>query len=130
MKNDGASLIEILVAVCLFSFVIVGLAQSTMSSHRTGDASRFDAEATILAYDKLEQLRTRLSTDTDLADGAHVDAANPMRADGGASGIYSRSWQVASNSPTLGMKRIEMRVSWASPLGPRSILLVSTIGLL
>lgn len=126
----GASLVEILVATMIFSFFVVGFARSTMSSRRTGDASRFESEATILALDKLEQLRTLLPTAADVTDGTHVDAANPLHPQGTTGGVYSRSWQVTSNVPTLGMKRVEMRVSWPSALGARSVLLVTTMGYL
>lgn len=129
-EERGASLVEILVATLIFSFFVVGFARSTMNSRRTGDASRFESEATILALDKLEQLRVLLPTHADLTDGAHVDAANPLRSQGTTGGIYGRSWQVTSNVPTLGMKRVEMRVSWPSPLGARSVLLVTTMGYL
>jgi Tfp pilus assembly protein PilV len=126
----GASLVEILVATLIFSFFVVGFARSTMNSRRTGDASRFESEATILALDKLEQLRMLLPTHADLTDGAHVDTVNPLHPHGASGGIYSRSWQVTSNLPMLGMKRVEMRVSWPSQLGARSVLLVTTMGYL
>ena len=129
-EESGASLIEVIVSVLIFSFVVVGFARTTMSARRTGDQSRFEAEATTLAMDKLEYLRTRLPTDTDLTSGTHVDSVNPLRPDGTSGGVYTRSWRITSDLPMLGMSRVEMRVSWPSQIGTRSVLLVSTFSVL
>jgi Tfp pilus assembly protein PilV len=126
LGERGASLIEAVVAVLIFSTVVVGFARTTMSSRRTGDWSRFEAEATTLAMDKLEYLRTRPATDAELTSGAHVDATNPLRPDGTSGGVYTRTWQITQNVPIVGMSRIEMRVAWPSQIGGRSVLLVST----
>lgn len=126
IDDRGASLIEALVAVVIFAVVIVGFAASTIGARRSGDASRYEAEATTLAMDKLEDLRSRQWSDGDLTAGAHTDAGNPLRPDGASGGVYTRTWQITSDLPMAGMRRLEMRVSWPSPLGERSVLLVST----
>ena len=126
----GAGLIEVIVAVLIFATAVLAFGQSTMSARRAGDESRFEAEATTLAMDKLEELRTRLPIHADLATGAHTDPANPLRPSGSGGGIYTRTWQMTPNVPIAGLGRVEMRVTWRSQLGPRSIVLVSTYTLL
>ena len=124
-SEHGSTLIEVLVAVLILGGVIVSFAVATMSARRSGDTSRFEAEATTLAIDKLEELRTLASSDADLSAGAHTDASNPLRPDGTSGGVYTRTWHVTDALPTPGMRRVEMRVRWPSPLGQRSILIVS-----
>jgi prepilin-type N-terminal cleavage/methylation domain-containing protein len=121
----GSTLIEVLVALVIFGGAIVGFAVATTSARRNGDSSRFEAEATTLAIDKLEELRTLESNDAELSVGAHADGSNPLRPDGTPGGVYTRTWQVTNALPTSGMRRVEMRVRWPSPLGERSVLLVS-----
>lgn len=123
----GATLIEVLVALVIFGGVVVGFAVATEGAQRSGDSSRFEAEATTLAIDKLEGLRTLPSTNADLSVGEHTDGANPLRPDGAPGGVYTRTWRVTDALPMSGMRRIEMRVSWPSPLGGRSVLLVAAV---
>lgn len=127
--EHGSSLIEVMVAATIFSIFIVGFARTTMSARWTGDWSRFEAEATTLAMDKLEHLRTLLPTDSALTPGAHSDAGL-LRPDRTSGGVYTRSWMVTSDVPIVGMSRIEMRVAWPSQIGTRSVLLVSTFSTL
>ncbi|MGH7803146.1 MAG: hypothetical protein ACREQJ_02260 [Candidatus Binatia bacterium] len=126
----GAGLIEVIVAVLIFAIAVLGFATSTTSARQAGDASRFEAEATTLAMDKLEELRTRLPTDPELGAGAHTDTDNPLRPDAETGGIYTRTWQMTPNLPMLGLGTIEMRVTWPSQLGPRGVVLVSTFTIL
>ena len=125
VDERGSSLIEVMVAVVIFSVFILGFARTTMTARRTGDSSRFEAEATTLAVDKLEHLRTLLPTSADLTPGTHSEA-NRLRPDGMPGGVYTRSWTVTTNLPMVGMSRIQMRVAWPSQVGTRSVLLVST----
>ena len=127
VKGDehGGTLTEVLVALVIFGGVIVGFAAATMGARRSGDSSRFEAEATTLAIDKLEDLRTLAASDAELSVGEHSDGGNPLRPNGAPDGVYTRTWRVTDALPMAGMRRIEMRVSWPSPLGRKSVLLVA-----
>ena len=129
-NERGASLIEVIVAVLIFAVAVLGFGQTTVSSRRAGDSSRFEAEATTLAMDKLEDLRRRLPTDAQLTAGTHTDTANPLRPSGVGGGTYTRTWQVTRNLPVVGLAQIEMRVTWTSQLGQRRVVLVSTFTIL
>ena len=129
----GAALIEIMVAVVIFAAVSAGLASSTINAKRTSDSSRHAAEATTLAFDRLEQLRTAGSGAADFTTGSHTDTANPMNSNNTGSGIFTRTWTVTSSLPGLSpvitpgaLLRVEMRVSWPNPNGATgSVTLVS-----
>jgi Tfp pilus assembly protein PilV len=126
-REHGAALIEIMVAVMILVACVLGLANSTVSARRFGDSSRHGAEATTLAFDKIEHLRILLPTDPQLSAGSHSDAANPLAADGNGGGIFTRTWTVTSNLPITAMARIEMRVSWPAQTGTRSVTLIGFV---
>jgi Tfp pilus assembly protein PilV len=126
---EGVSLIEVMVGVVIFVFIILGLAKSIVNARRTGESSRALAEATTLALDKLEHLRTLLPIDGQLTAGTHTDAANPLRADGASNGIYTRTWTITSDLPLIGMKHVEMKISWRDGLGSHEIALATALSL-
>jgi Tfp pilus assembly protein PilV len=126
-RQNGAALIEVMVATVIFVAVSAGLTSSTINAKRTADSSRHAAEATTLAFDKLEQLRTLGSGVGDLTSGSHSDTANPMNSNSTGQGIFTRSWTVSTSLPTLTpalmsgtLSRIDMRVSWPNPNGGTS----------
>jgi len=133
-RQHGAALIEVMVAVVIFVAVSAGLTSSTINAKRTADGSRHAAEATTLAFDKIEQLRTQASGTGELAAGSHSDTANPLNTNGtGGGGIFTRTWTVSTSLPSLSpalmsgtLSRIDMRVSWPNPNGGNgSVTLVS-----
>jgi Tfp pilus assembly protein PilV len=129
--QDGSALIEVMVALVTFVLITLGLTSSTINAQRTSDGSRHAAEATTLALDMLEYLRTRPSSAAELTSGAHSDAANPVTPTGGGGGIFTRTWTVtrslASLSPTVApgtIGRVDMQVSWPTKGGAGSVTLV------
>jgi len=130
--DGGFALVEVIIAALIFVFAALGLTSSTVNAKRAADGSRFASEATTLAFDKLEQLRTLDPSSTDLTAGSHADGANPMRSNGSGRGIYSRSWTVTATLPTLTpavttvtIGRVDVRVSWPSPTGTGAVTLTS-----
>jgi Tfp pilus assembly protein PilV len=131
-SHGGFALVEVMVAGMIFVLVTLGLTSSTLNAKRASDGSRYASEATTLAFDKLEQLRTLAPVAADLTSGSHTDGANPLRASGSGRGIYSRSWTVTATLPTLApavttvtFGRIDVRVSWPSPAGSGTVTLTS-----
>jgi Tfp pilus assembly protein PilV len=131
-EASGSALIEIIVALVIFLTVSVGLTSSTINAKRTSDGSRHTAEATTLAFDKLEQMRTEATTSADFTSGSHTDAVTPMNANGASGGIFTRTWTVTTNltglSPSVSsgtVGRVDMRVSWPTQTGTASVTLVS-----
>ena len=129
LGQSGSSLIESVIAVAVFLSVTLGFAGSTLHASRKAHVSRAVAEGTTLAFDKLEELRTRVLTHADLTSGAHTDTLNPLQPTGVRGGIYTRTWTVTADSPIDGMKRIEMRVAWPERGGAQTLTLVTYAGL-
>ncbi len=102
----GFTLIEILVAMVVFAIASLGLAMGVTSVMRSNQRSYLASIATNLAQDKLEDLKARpASVSTCMTD---CDTPKP-KTDGVE---FTRTWQVFSNSPTTGVKRIDVTVQW------------------
>ena len=118
-SQHGGTFIEVLAAVAVFAVVVVGLSPTLLNTRRVADLSKNQSVATTLAEDKIEQIRT-LSTVTSSSDG-------PLNADGTSGGIFSRSWTVTANSPTAGISRLEVVVSWRDRPSASSVRLVTLV---
>ena len=111
-KHDGFTLIEILVAVTIFSFAVLGLAIGTVSLIQTNQNSHLNTSAINLAQAKFEELRAMTSA-------AFAGLSCPSYATTGCSDTpvasgktFSRSWQFTANSPVTGVNKIDVKVDW------------------
>ena len=115
-RRDGFTLIEILIAMGIFTAAILGVAISTTSVIKANQSSYSTTIAINLAQDKLEELKALPAS---LASGGPVtDTINGE--------TFSRSWTVTSDSPITGMKRIDVTVTWTD-YGSHSITLRSAV---
>jgi len=103
----GFTLIEILVAMAVFAIASLGLAIGVTSVIRANQRSYLASIATNLAQDKLEELKARPAS-VSPCTGANCDDPKPE-----TNGVeFTRTWQVFNNSPTTGVKRIDVTVQW------------------
>jgi type II secretion system protein I len=106
-SRAGFSLIEVLVAIGIFSFAMLGLAIGAIAITRANKTSQSHTVATNVAQDKLEQLRAQpfaavtAGTDTVTFQGVN----------------YTRTWALAASTPTF--KQIDVTVNWTD-YGPRN----------
>jgi Tfp pilus assembly protein PilV len=103
-SQSGASFIEVVTAVGLFAMVAIGLSPALLSARKVADLGKDQSIATALAQDKIEQIRQAASVSNG-SDG-------PLQPNGSANGIFSRNWTVYTNSPTTGVNRVDVTVSW------------------
>ena len=99
MKNAGFSLLEILVALTVFSIASVALTTGVTTSIRANNTSEHLTQATILAQDKLEAL---LASAPIFATGSDAPRTG-----------FSRTWTIASDTPQIGVTQISVSISWA-----------------
>ena len=96
-KNSGFSLIEVLIALAIFSVGILAVGSMQLSTHKNNTAGNKTTEATMLARQKIEELRAIQDLD-DIGSGNDTV------------GIYSREWD---RGPISGITRpIWVEVSW------------------
>jgi len=114
-SHEGFSLIEVLVAIGIFSVAILGLAVGAITITRANKTSQFHTVGTNLAQDKLEQLKASAFA----AVGAGDDVPPPVQ------GVaFTRNWTVTNNTATF--KQINVTVQWTD-YTPHSLTISSAI---
>jgi len=94
--RHGFTLIEVLIAMAIFSIGILAVGAMQLSSTHSNTGARIQTEEYTWVVDQIERL-TGLDYDHgDLDDGDHAIARSP----------YTVSWTVAENMPVDGAKRI------------------------
>ncbi len=106
-KRNGFSLIEVLIALVLLTVGLLALGGMQIVSIKGNSFSRGVTQATVLAQDKLEELRELPFADSSLSIGRHDE--------GVLSGSeFSRSYDVESLSATL--KTVTVTVQWTEEI--------------
>ena len=136
MKTEkGFTLIEVFFAIFIIVFVLFALNKMTVLVMRSNSFNDHTSSAIDLAQDKMEELKSALPTSTILVDiqaTNNNDLSNTTNFDfqegnldglGRAGGIYTRTWNVADNSPKVGMKSVAVIVSWLDQMGSHKVLL-------
>lgn len=112
LGSTGYSLLEILVAMAIFSIVSVALTSSLTSGIRINHASERLTQATVFAQDTLETLSARPA-----ARESGTDTPHPG---------FTRTWTVTPNVPQPGVIQIDVIVSWTD-YQPRMITLSTVL---
>ena len=109
-KDYGFTLVEILIAITIFCFAVLGLAIGTVSVIRTNQTSHLRASAVNLAQARLEELRAMTSA---AFSSLSCPSSTPCSDNATASGVtFTRQWRITTNSPVAGVNRIDVTVNW------------------
>lgn len=112
-SQSGFTMIELMIAVLLTAIAMSGIIALFLSQNRASGVSRHTSEASALAQDKLEKLRT-MSTAT--AGTETVDAQGNV----GSANLYTRTWTVTAQT---GYSDLSVTVSWDENGGTRSVVM-------
>ena len=112
LGRAGYSLIEVLVALTLFSVAALGISAGVATVVRTGKLSADFTHATILAQDKLEELRAQVGPVTTGSDSPQSG--------------FARTWAVTPDSPETGVTQINVTVSWED-FTPHTVTLTTVV---
>ena len=123
-KNSGFTLIEALIAMAIFAIGILAVGSLQMSTTKNNTTGNMTTQATMLARQKLEELKT-VPDVTALPNGATLDPNNPIDVDGNTGGIYTRQWNVSNPLGTSTSRHITVTVSWDRRGQNRSVVLES-----
>jgi prepilin-type N-terminal cleavage/methylation domain-containing protein len=112
-KQAGFTMIEVMIASLLTAIAMSGIVGLYMVQMRSSGYSRRNTEATILAEDKMEFLRTQL---------APASGTETVNEPGGVPNMFERRWSVA---PTAEWIDYNVTVSWLEEGVLRSITVAS-----
>jgi type IV pilus modification protein PilV len=123
-SNTGFTLIEVLVAMAIFAIAVLGLAMGATSVMRANQTSYNNTLATNLAQDRLEQLKALTVSSLPSCPSYATAGCSDTSTTSGVT--FTRSWQIIANSPTTGVNRLDVQVSWTDYMS-RSITISSAI---
>jgi type IV pilus assembly protein PilV len=135
MRNEhGLTMIEVMIAIAIFSIGILATMALQTGSTRGNTKARYLTSASTYAADRLERLVQLPYTHADLTGGLHSPALDADGIDNnfngavdepGESGPLQLTWQVTDDSPIVRTKTVRVDVVWRDPLRQRSISMVS-----
>jgi type IV pilus assembly protein PilV len=120
--RNGYLMLEILIAVAIFSVGFLAVGTLIISTTRNNTTGNIITQATMIASEKLESLKDT----TDIAALASGADPNPIDEQGKNGGIYTRSWTINTLPADNTARRIKVRVSW-NRLGQNRAVELTTI---
>lgn len=118
--TKGFTLIEVLMAMAIFSIGILAVASLQISAVQNNDLGNLITQATMLAQEKMESLK---STDdiTALTDGSETNIDHY----GESGGIFDRSWTISNPLGGSSSRQIEIAVQWSKRGINRNVILAA-----
>jgi prepilin-type N-terminal cleavage/methylation domain-containing protein len=113
--DDGFSMVELIVALCLFSIGMLGAAGVLIATHNGTLYSKNFSEAVALAEEKIEALR-RVNFDTVEGECGTAEESEP----------YTLSCEIAPYTD-MGLKQVAVTVQWPYRAGMKEIMIASLV---
>ena len=123
-EQSGYLMLEILMAVAIFSVGFLAVGTLIISTTRNNTSGNIITQATLLAAEKLQNLKDTADIST-LVAGTYTDDF-PIDDQGKAGGLYTRSWTIALLAANDTARRIQVRVGWRR-LGLNRAVVLTTI---
>jgi Tfp pilus assembly protein PilV len=125
-RTHGVSMIEVVIALAVLGFGMLGMAAAQISSYRFSDTSRERSLAHGLAQQQLEifQAMSSTSIDTVIAAG-NTDPLNPIDPDPNDAALmaFNRSWVISPDTPEDGVYTVQVTVNWTGNGGAQQVQL-------
>lgn len=125
-KQRGVSLIEVVIALAVLGFGMLGMAAAQMSAYRFSDSSRERTLAHGLAQQQIEIFQAMSSTSLDaIIAGGTTDPLNPIDPDpnDNSAMAFNRTWAITPDTPESGVYTIIVNVNWTGNAGPQTVQL-------
>jgi len=118
-NQEGASVVEIMVAVLIFSIGLVAAMRMLPQSSAHTTHSRNRTIAVNIAQEKIEELMAEGYEQADLAAGDHDDPDNPI------SNHFNRTWTVTDDTPIADMKLVSVSVNFPTSGADSTVTLIT-----
>ncbi len=134
-QDQGFTLVEIMIALLVFSAIMLGVAAGLIAAIRTNQGNVVRSEALRIAEDELNRLRgerfSTSGTSADLTENAPLWTPNPptpvLSNVRGTAITFRRARQVTDLATTAtALKRIEVAVGWNDSNNPGGAALAAT----
>jgi prepilin-type N-terminal cleavage/methylation domain-containing protein len=113
--DTGFTLVEVLIALVIFTIGLLGTAALTVTVIQTNAISKRQSQAIVHAQDRLEEVRELGYSNAAAAQGTeYIDPATQTWAAGNAYVSYKRQTVVNADTPAAGMTTVTVTVSWDS----------------
>jgi type IV pilus assembly protein PilV len=112
--EKGLTLLEVLVAMVVLSLGLLALAKMQITAIQVNAISGRLSQGTAIAQDKVEQLMALPYADANLEVTTHTET----RPAG-----YTITWQVAQDALAVGVKTINLTVTWSNRGRPKTFSL-------
>ncbi len=110
-RDNGFTLVEVLIAILILTIGLLGMASLTVGIIKGNKFSADLTTATVLAQDKMEDVRRLGYSDMPTVDGTDPEAYGSIA--GYAN--YRRDTETDVDSPATDMKTITVTVYWKDP---------------
>ena len=110
-KDKGFTLVEVLIAILILTFGLLGMASLTVAIIKGNKLSADLTIATVLAQDKMEDVRRLGYSGTPAADDTTTDDYGDIT----GYALYKRVTVTDVDNPAVGMKTITVTAYWKDP---------------
>jgi len=125
-RRGGISLIEVVIALAVLGFGMLGIAAAQISAYRVSDQSRDRTLAHGLAQQQIEAFQSMSAASIEtIRTAGTTDPTNPIDPDPNDSHTmnFNRSWTITADTPEDGVYTILVTVTWTGSLGPQTLQL-------
>jgi Tfp pilus assembly protein PilV len=109
----GFTMVEVMIAVLLSVIAVIGIIALFMTETKAASYSRRATEATNLAQDKLEYLRTAGTPASSSESSVDAQGACPSGCAVSGSGMFDRKWTVTAGTSYYDIK---VQVGWSDDI--------------
>ncbi len=120
--EKGLTLLEVLVGMVVLSLGLLALAKMQITAIQVNAASGRLTQGTAFAQDKVEQLMALPYADAKLDDQTPVGEFTTYTETRPAQG-YTITWTVDQDTPAVGVKTINLKVTWSNRGRQKTFLL-------
>ena len=107
-SEGGFTLIEVLIGISIFAIGMLAVARMQMLTVRNTSVGNLTSQATMLAHQKMEELKTMAFADLT------NEVENNIDEEGNAGGDYKRTTTITTPAAPLGdhVRQIQVQVQW------------------